>query len=117
MNDRQKKLQNRLLRENRTRSKLHGTVSRPRLSVRVSNTNISAQIINDDEGKTMVSASSIGSKDSATMIQKAEKVGESIAKEALKKKIKAVVFDRGGKQYHGRVKSLADAARKNGLEF
>ena len=117
MGDIDKKLLNRALREKRSRAKIHGTSERPRLTVKVSNTNVSAQIINDDEGKTIVSSSSIAKDSKGTMTEKAAIVGENVAKEALKKKIKHVVFDRGSKKYHGRVKALADAARKSGLEF
>jgi large subunit ribosomal protein L18 len=117
MNDRVKKRTNRTQREKRTRAKIHGTSNRPRLSVKISNVQISAQIINDDLGVTLAHATTFGIKNSQTMSQKATLVGELIAKNALKKKIKYVVFDRGAKIYHGRVKALAEAARKNGLEF
>ncbi len=104
----------------RVRSKLNGTASVPRLNVFRSNSNIFAQIIDDEKGITLVSASSIdkelklengGNKEAAT------KVGELIAKRAKKANISKVVFDRGGYLYHGRVEALAEAARENGLEF
>ncbi|HMT18725.1 MAG TPA: 50S ribosomal protein L18 [Candidatus Saccharibacteria bacterium] len=117
MSDKAKKIQNRASRLARTRATIHGTEVRPRLSVHVSNLHISAQIINDDTHQTVVSASTIGKKMTGTMSDKAAKIGEEIAKAASKHKITAVVFDRGSKQYHGRMKALADAARKNGLEF
>ena len=94
-----------------------GTATKPRLSVKVSTTNVSAQLINDEASSTIAAATSIGAKEKATMTEKATKVGAAIAAEAKKKKITQVVFDRGNKQYHGRVKALADAARENGLEF
>lgn len=117
MSDRIKKTVNRASREKRTRSSIHGTTERPRLTVTISNTNVSAQIINDDEHKTLVATTTVGSSKKMTMTQKAELVGEEIAKLASKKKIDKVVFDRGAKKYHGRMKALAEAARKNGLGF
>lgn len=95
-----------------------GTNERPRLSISITNTHVSAQIINDETGKTLVSATTVGSKTATgTLTQKAAKVGSDIAKAAKKAKISKVAFDRNGKQYHGRVKALADAARAEGLEF
>ncbi len=117
MSDKARKVANKLSRATRTRSTLHGTELRPRLSVTVSNMHISAQLINDDLGTTLAAATTVGTKATGTMTEKAMIVGEKIAKYANDKKITAVVFDRGAKQYHGRVKALADAARKNGLEF
>lgn len=105
------------LRENRVRSKIHGTKERPRLSVNISNNHVQAQIIDDDNHATLVYVSTVGRKTSGTMTEKAASVGKDIAKKALNAKIKSVVFDRGGKLYHGRVKALADAARAEGLEF
>jgi large subunit ribosomal protein L18 len=112
------KLQNRAQRKNRIRSHISGTTERPRLSVRVTNLHVTAQVIDDTAGKTLAYASTVGQK-SATgnMTEKAAWVGEQIAKKAKTAKVKTVVFDRGGKDYHGRVKALADAARKEGLEF
>ena len=104
----------------RVRNKVAGTKEMPRLNVFRSNSNIFAQIIDDSEGKTLVSASSIDKELKLTNggnIEAASKVGELIAKRAKKAKITKVVFDRGGYLYHGRVKALADAARENGLEF
>jgi large subunit ribosomal protein L18 len=117
MSDRLKKIANQAARLNRTRSSVHGTDARPRLTVTISNKHISAQLINDDTHTTIGGATSVGLKDKATMTEKAVTVGEKIAKIAVKKKVAAVVFDRGAKKYHGRIKALADAARKNGLEF
>lgn len=112
-----KKLQNRALRKGRVRSRVHGTAERPRLSVSISNMHISAQIINDDEGRTLVAATTVGSKATGTMKERAAVVGADIAKKAKKAKIKTVVFDRNGRQYGARLSALADAARKEGLEF
>lgn len=107
-------------RHDRVRSKVSGTAETPRLNVFRSNSNIFAQIIDDAEGKTLVSASSIDKElklEHGGNVEAATKVGELIAKRAKQAKITKVVFDRGGYLYHGRVKALADAARENGLEF
>ena len=104
----------------RVRNKVTGTKQAPRLNVFRSNSNIFAQIIDDTEGKTLVSASSIDKElklENGGNIEAATKVGELIAKRAKKQKITKVVFDRGGYLYHGRVKALAEAARENGLQF
>lgn len=111
------KLKNGLRRKNRVRTVVQGTTARPRLSVFISNQHISAQIIDDSKQKTLVGYSTTGKKETGTMTERAAKVGSEIAKKAKAKKIKAVSFDRGSKMYHGRVKALADAARKEGLEF
>ena len=101
------------------RSKLSGTSEKPRLCVFRSNMNIYAQIIDDTTGRTLVSASSLekGFESGGPKKEISKKVGEAIAKKALEAGIKTVVFDRGGYQYHGRVKELAEAAREGGLEF
>jgi len=78
---------------------------------------ISAQIINDDESKTICAATTAGSKLTGTMTEKAVVIGKEIAKKAKTSKVTQVVFDRGSKKYHGRIKALADAARAEGLEF
>ena len=112
------KLQSRLLRKARVRANVSGTADRPRLSVYVSNQHIHAQIIDDTNGKTLASSSSAGSKDAkGSLTEKATWIGDDIAKKAKKAKVTAVVFDRNGRKYHGRLKALADAARKGGLEF
>ena len=111
------KLLNRSLRKNRVRAKVHGTAERPRLTVTISNMHVSAQIIDDDKGTTRVSATTVGTKATGTMTEKCATVGADIAKKAKKAKVTAVVFDRNGRQYAGRLKALADAARKEGLEF
>ena len=105
----------RVIRHKRIRKSVIGTNEIPRLSVYRSNNNISAQLIDDEKGITLASASSLKMKGNNTEV--ATKVGEEIAKQAKKLKIKKVVFDRGGYLYHGRVAALADAARANGLEF
>ena len=105
-------------RHDRVRSKIVGTREVPRLCVFRSNTNIYAQIINDLEGVTLVSASTLENKgNNGSNIEAAKLVGESLAKKAKDAGITKVVFDRGGYLYHGRVKALADAARDGGLEF
>ena len=108
---------NKIYRAKRTRAKIHGTADRPRLSVFFSNQHIVAQIINDDNGKTLVYATTVGSKLTGTKTEKAAKIGEEIAKKAKAAQISKVVFDRGAKLYAGRMSALADAARKEGLEF
>lgn len=111
------KLRNRAQRKQRIRSKVSGTAARPRLSVTISNLHVSAQIIDDEASKTLVAVSTVGTKQTGSLSDKAAWAGAEIAKKAKAAKIKAVVFDRNGKLYHGRVKALADAARKEGLEF
>ncbi len=102
----------------RIRQSLHGTSDRPRLSVYRSNKNIYAQLIDDLNGVTLASASSMKDvKAKSLTVDVAKEVGAALAKKALDKKIKAVVFDRSGYLYHGRVKALAEAAREAGLEF
>ena len=118
MNKLAHKIQNKQQRKRRIRSVVTGTAKRPRLSVHVSNLNVSAQLINDVEHKTVAQVTTVGQKSvKGTMTEKAAWVGEEVAKQAKAAKIKHVVFDRGGKLYHGRVAALADAARKAGLEF
>lgn len=104
-------------RAKRTRAKIHGTAERPRLAVHFSNTNITAQIIDDDKKKTLAYATTVGTKTSGTMTEKAAVIGTEIAKKAKSAKVTKVVFDRGAKLYAGRMSALADAARKEGLEF
>lgn len=105
----------------RIRKKVNGTVETPRLSVFRSNKHIYVQVINDLDAKTILSASSkdkdIADLNKKNKIEIAELVGKKIAEKAKDQKIATVVFDRGGYLYHGRVKSLADAARKGGLKF
>ncbi len=108
----------RVRRHARVRAKISGTSEAPRLCVYRSNKNIEAQIIDDVKGATLVASSSMSLKlENGSNIDAAKLVGEDIAKKALAKKIKKVVFDRSGYIYHGRVKALAEAAREAGLEF
>ena len=111
-----KKVERRIKIKYRIRKSVFGTAERPRMSVFRSNKQIYVQVINDEEGKTLVAASSLEF-EAMPKIQQAEKVGELIAAKAQEAGVKAVVFDRNGYLYHGRVKSLADAARKGGLNF
>ncbi len=103
----------------RIRAKVSGTQARPRLCVSVSLKNLRAQLIDDVAGKSIVSISTESNKDLAnkTMTEKATWLGTEIAELSKKAKVKSVVFDRGGKIYHGRVKAFAEAARNAGLEF
>ena len=104
----------------RVRAKLSGTPARPRLNVFRSNKHIYAQIIDDMNGVTLASASTLDKDlnlESSSNIEAAQKVGELVAKRGVEKGITAVVFDRGGYLYHGRIQALADSARENGLQF
>lgn len=102
----------------RIRQTLIGTASRPRLNVFRSNKQIYAQVINDENGTTLCSASSLELEGiNGGNVEAAKQVGELVAKRALEMKISQVVFDRGGYLYHGRIKALAEAARAAGLEF
>ena len=110
----------RLERHSRIRKNLSGTAERPRLCVFRANANIQAQIIDDEKGVTLVSASTLEKElniKNGGNIEAAKIIGAEIAKRAKKAKITQVVFDRGGYLYHGRVAALAEAARENGLEF
>ena len=109
----------RLKRHKRVRGKISGTPERPRLNVFRSGTNIYAQIIDDVAGNTLVSASSLekGFEGTGGNCEAAKKVGMTLAERAKAKGIEAVVFDRGGYVYHGRVKALAEGAREGGLQF
>lgn len=107
-------------RQRRVRGKIFGTPERPRLRVVRTNANIYAMIVDDTQGKTLVSASTLEAEFKGTHTsnkEAAEKVGELVGKRAIEAGIKAVRFDRGGHIYHGRVKALADGARAAGLEF
>jgi len=110
------KEERRLRIKRRIRKRVQGTTERPRLSVFRSNSAIHAQIIDDSKGVTLVSASSLKGK-TANKVEQSKVVGVSIAKLALEKGIKEIVFDRNGYLYHGRVKSLAEGAREGGLVF
>jgi large subunit ribosomal protein L18 len=112
-----KKLLNKSLRKNRVRSKITGTAERPRLSVTISNKHVSVQLIDDVAGHTLAASTTVGTKQTGSMKEQAAWAGAEIAKKAKKAKITAVVFDRNGRQYAGRLSALADAAREGGLEF
>lgn len=106
----------------RTRARLEGSSSRPRLSVYRSSRHIYAQLIDDEQGRTLLAASTVdpevrGSLADKTKQEAAREVGQLLAKRALAAGIKAVRFDRGGNLYHGRVAALADGAREGGLQF
>jgi large subunit ribosomal protein L18 len=111
-----KKVERRIKIKYRVRKRISGTAERPRLSVFRSNKQIYVQVINDLTGATLAAASSLGM-ETMPKIQQASKVGELIAKKAIEAGINAVVFDRNGYLYHGRVKEIADGARKGGLKF
>ncbi len=108
---------NRLKKKIRIRKTVMGTDERPRLVVFRSSSHMYAQVVNDVTGTTLASASSLKTKDSGKGMDQAKTVGLAVAKAALSKNIKNVVFDRNGFIYHGRVKALADAAREGGLNF
>ena len=112
-----KKMLNLGLRKLRVRAKISGTATRPRLTVTISNKYVSAQLIDDVAGKTLVAATTVGNKQANTITQQCAIVGADIAKKAKKAKINAVVFDRNGRKYAGRLSAFADAARNEGLEF
>ncbi len=111
----------RLKRHRRVRKSISGTPEKPRLNVFKSNKNIFCQIIDDLNGRTLVSASTLDPDlkelRGVANIDASKEVGKLIAKRAIENKIENVVFDRGGYQYHGRVKALAEAAREGGLKF
>lgn len=110
--------------KNRIRKKIAGTPERPRLAVYRSQTHIYAQVIDDEAGRTLCSASSLdkdfqgkGKAKRGANLEAAKAIGQLIATRAKDKGVEAVVFDRGGFHYHGRIKALADAAREGGLKF
>jgi large subunit ribosomal protein L18 len=118
MNRISQKLQNMARRKHRIRATVIGTTERPRLSVFISHKHISAQVIDDSQHHTIAQVSTVGKKAaSGTMTERAAWVGTELAKKAKSAKVTKVVFDRGGRAYHGRIKALADAARAGGLEF
>jgi large subunit ribosomal protein L18 len=112
-----KKIARRLRIKASIRTKVSGTAEQPRLTVFRSNSQIYAQVIDDQKGQTLASASSLSIKDKMTKTERAAQVGKLIADAAKKAGVERVVFDRNGYLYHGRVKSLADAAREAGLKF
>ena len=112
------KQQKRHRRHKRIKAKMYGTAERPRLCVFRSAKHIYAQLIDDEKGKTIMSANNQKlKKGKKSKIDMAKEVGKLIAKKALEKKIEKVVFDRSGYQYHGRVKAVAEGAREGGLKF
>lgn len=114
--NRQKRIK-RIIRHNRVRAKVFGMAKRPRFSVFRSNTHIYGQLIDDTSGKTLASCSSREIKAKGKKTDLAKETGKLLAKKALEKQLKNVVFDRGGYAYHGRTKALAEGAREGGLEF
>ncbi len=114
-----KKLKTRMRIKSRIRGKISGTAARPRLTVFRSNKQIYAQVVDDLSGKTLASASSRAIKEAqgVAKIEQAKMVGTKVAEVAKAAGVESVVFDRNGYLYHGRVKSLADAAREGGLQF
>lgn len=117
MSDLAKKLLNKSLRKNRVRAKVTGTAERPRLTVTISNKHVSAQLIDDVKRHTLAASTTVGTKQEGSLTEQAAFVGADIAKKAKKAKISTVVFDRNGRQYAGRLQALAEASRKEGLEF
>lgn len=110
-------------RHHRVRAKIQGTAARPRLCVFKSTSHIYTQLINDDKGETLIAVSDLAVKKTkaagkgTAKVSEGYQVGKLIAEKAIAKKIKKVVFDRGGYKYHGVVKAVADGAREGGLEF
>jgi large subunit ribosomal protein L18 len=110
--------QRRLKRRRRVRAKVHGTAQRPRISVFRSNKGISAQLIDDVSGRTLVAANWTEPElKTLSAMDQARKVGATLADRATAAGVSSAVFDRGGYQYHGRVKALAEGAREGGLQF
>lgn len=117
-----RKAQMRTTRHNRVRARVNGTTGRPRLNIFRSSANIYAQVIDDEKGHTLVSASTIDSDIAAQLegkskVESARIVGRIVAERAKNAGVTTVVFDRGGYKYHGRVAALADGAREAGLQF
>lgn len=108
---------NSIKREKRIRNKIRATGSLPRLSINRSSAHISAQIIDDIMGKTLLGLSEKSLQIKGTKTEKAKALGIALAKAAKEKKVTAVVFDKGAYRYHGRVKAVAEGAREGGLQF
>ncbi|MEL6606813.1 MAG: 50S ribosomal protein L18 [Bacteroidota bacterium] len=117
MKSKNKKVERRLKIRQRIRKTIQGTAEMPRLSVYKSNKGIYVQLINDEQGHTLLTTSSKALGEQGIDIAKAKKVGEALAEKAIEKGIKTVVFDRSGYLYHGRVKALAEGAKEKGLKF
>ena len=122
MLDASKRERSRVRRHHRVRLRVYGTPDRPRMNVFRSNAHLYAQVIDDTTGKTLVSASTLdkeikGKLRSGANLAAAVAVGRLVAERALKVNLKAVVFDRGGYRFHGRIKALAEASREKGLKF
>jgi len=110
------KIEKRIKRHKRVRAKISGSAKTPRLSVFRSSNHMYVQLVDDTKSKTLLSANDIKIK-AKGKIESAKELGKAIAKLAIEKKIEKVVFDRGGFQYHGRVKAVAEGAREGGLKF
>lgn len=117
MKSKNKKVERRLKIRQRIRKTIQGTAEMPRLSIYKSNKGIYVQLINDEQGHTLLTTSSKALGVQGIDIAKAKKVGEALAEKAIEKGIKTVVFDRSGYLYHGRVKALAEGAKEKGLKF
>jgi len=117
MSELERKAHNKKQRKNRVRSRVIGTADRPRLSVKISNLHVNAQIIDDTKHHTLVAATTVGKKLTGNKTDKAAVIGKEISEKAKKAKIKSVVLDRNSRKYAGRLAALAEAARKEGLEF
>ena len=107
---------NRIHRKRRIRAKIKGTAKRPRLAIFRSLLNISVQIINDEKGVTIFAVNSKSLKVKANIVG-AKKIGDKVAEECIKNKIKEIVFDRSGYKYHGKIKAIADSVREGGIKF
>ena len=111
------KLNKLVRRKRRVRAKISGTKDRPRLNVSKSNKYIYLQLINDEKGETLASVYSKKVNTKGSKVEKSLEAGKAIAAKAKEKNIKNIVFDRGGRKYHGRIKAVADGAREEGLIF
>lgn len=112
-----KKIQLRLKRKKRIRKKISGTAVKPRLSVFKSSKHVFAQVIDDQDGKTLASVQSYSEKKSRCGVDSCEALGKALAAKCLEKNINTVLFDKNGYAYHGRIKAFADGARAGGLKF
>jgi|JRYG01.1.fsa_nt_gb large subunit ribosomal protein L18 len=111
-----KKIASHLLRKKRVRAKVVGTADRPRVSISISNTHISAQVIDDTTHKTILAATTVGQKLKGSMTEKAAQIGKTLGANMKKAKVKQVVIDRNGRRYAGRLKAFTDALRNEGVE-